>query len=93
RNRYDRSFINQFGVHCSICGIEPDQVTDEVMAILNATQNMFLISIYTVVNAAVQFRLGWVARSFLSRSLICTGKTGMSFGVGMVKGPGKRCAA
>jgi len=33
RNRYDRSFINQFGVHCSICGIEPDQVSDEVMAI------------------------------------------------------------
>jgi DNA-binding FadR family transcriptional regulator len=62
-------------------------------AILNATQNMFLISIDTVVNATVQFRLGWVARSFLSRSLICTGKTGMSFGVGMVNGPGKRCAA
>ncbi len=32
RNRYDHSFINQFGVHCSICGIEPDQVSDEVMA-------------------------------------------------------------
>jgi DNA-binding FadR family transcriptional regulator len=62
-------------------------------AILNATQNMFLISIDTVVNAAVQFQLGWVTRSFLSRSLICTGKTGMSFGVGMVNGPGKRCAA
>ena len=32
QNRYDRSFINQFGSHCSICGIEPDQVSDEVMA-------------------------------------------------------------
>ena len=31
-NRYDRSFMNQFGIHCSVCGIEPDQVSDEVMA-------------------------------------------------------------
>ena len=32
RNRYDRSFMNLFGVHCSICGIEPDQVTDDAIA-------------------------------------------------------------
>ena len=32
RNRYDRSFMNLFGIHCSICGIEPDQVTDDAIA-------------------------------------------------------------
>ena len=32
RNRYDRSHINQFGLHSSVCGIELEQVTDEVMA-------------------------------------------------------------
>ena len=31
-NRYERSHINLLGLHCSICGIEPDQVSDEVMA-------------------------------------------------------------
>lgn len=31
-NRYARSFMNQFGRHCSILGIEPWQVSDDIMA-------------------------------------------------------------
>ena len=31
-NRYDRSFMNQLGLRCSTLGIEPWQVSDEIMA-------------------------------------------------------------
>ena len=31
-DRYDRSFMRQFGVYCSSVGLEPWQVTDEVLA-------------------------------------------------------------
>lgn len=30
-NRYDRSFMNQLGRHCSILGIEPWQVSDDII--------------------------------------------------------------
>jgi len=31
-NRYEKSFMNQFGLYCSSVGIEPVSVTDEVLA-------------------------------------------------------------
>ena len=31
-NRYEKSFMNQFGRYCSYFGIEPVSVTDEVLA-------------------------------------------------------------